>query len=181
MSQTFFFVIANLLFSLERIMKNHVTSNKEILNMTMLCVMGTHSCATMSIGSFKGENKDLNEKYKADKSTFDEGLLKSEETVKWFRDNIMMPVRQGIGRTANYPFQALMDTIDATDLKPKACFATLNQSQYQLDNHYWEKELLRNGFVKFGEVVNNWGSMNHLYVRNLKLIPVQEGEALAAA
>lgn len=143
--------------------------------MTMLCVMGTHSCATMSIGSFKGDNKDLNEKYKVDRSSFDESSLKEDETVTWFRNKVMMPTIQNIGRTADYPFQALMDAIDASDLKPKACFATLNQSQYQMNDHYWEKELLRNGFVKFGEVQNNWGSLNHLYVRNVKFTVPQGG------
>lgn len=148
--------------------------------MTKLCVTGTHSCAMMSIGSFKGDNFDRNEAYKADKSSFNPVSLSVEETVQYFRDSVLMPTSQPIGRTGDYPFQALMDAIDETDLKPKACFATLNESQRNMNNKYWEKELLRNGFVYLGKNSNNWGSMNYTYVRNFEVAEQQSEQAHAA-
>lgn len=137
--------------------------------MTTLCVMGTRSCATISIGGFKGDNYDRNEAYKKDKSSFNENNL--TKTVQWFRDNILMPISQPVDQTDDYPFQALMDAIDESDMKPKALFAVLNQSQLQINSGYWKKELLRNGFTLIGKNQNNWGSMNYIFVRNMTMVP----------
>ncbi len=137
--------------------------------MTHLATMGTHSCATMAIGSFKGDNQAINEAYKnaTDKKAAKNEFLKGiKNTVQWFRDRILMPTTQDLGRTDNYPFELLMEEIRDSTLAPKFLIATVNSAQFIADNNYWPKELMRWGFKLVDKTQNNWGGLNYIYVRN---------------
>jgi len=119
--------------------------------MPHLATMGTSSCATMAIGWFKGARQE-NEAYKADKDTYEEeeGL-----TVMEFRDEVLNPISQPLGRTANMPFEKLMEDIEDTDLSGKMCIITLNRDQFL--EGYWPEELNRWDFFLVTKCKNNWG------------------------
>jgi hypothetical protein len=139
--------------------------------MARLSTMGTASCATIAVGFFKkfGEEdgRKANEAYIADNSTFsgpEEGY-----TVDQFYDKVLYPVEQDLGRTGEYPFEALMEQIDEHHyMSGKFCIATINDHQFFANDSYWPKQLEKWGFVECHRTANPTmgGDINHMYIRN---------------
>lgn len=132
--------------------------------MTRLATMGTSSCATIAIAHFKGKNKDLNDQYLADPSSFvqPEGGM----TVQEFYDDILYPTDQELGCTGEYPFRRLMEEIDKSAMKDKFIIATLNASQYNFDDEYWPKQLAECGFEVIDKTNNKIGQLCYIFARN---------------
>lgn len=131
--------------------------------MSMLQTAGTHSCATIAIGSFKGDNYERNEKYKATKEVIRKKM--SGLDVENFCNDILYPTKQDLGRTDDFPFEYLMDEI-AKHLSDKLITVTLNESQRYEHDGYWPKEFKRHGFVEVDRVNNEWGQTCSLYIKN---------------
>jgi hypothetical protein len=74
------------------------------------------------------------------------------------------------------PLEKLMEDIAASGLSGKFVIATLNQAQYMSKDNYWAKELNRWGFVLSYKANNDIGSTNYIYIRNPKVVAIQEGE-----
>lgn len=146
--------------------------------MTHIATLGTSSCATIAIGGFKAGNKELNDNYLANKSSFKEpaeGL-----TVEGFSSNILMPIAQDLGRTKDYPFERLMEDLEKSSLKNKLVIATLNQSQYLGNDCYWHQQLKKWRFTLFTKTRNEWGSVNYMYIRNPLEVEITKEEAKTA-
>lgn len=143
--------------------------------MTHLATMGTFSCATMAIAGFKGNNIQINEEYKASKKP-DDYLKAAGLTVANWRQSILLPPSQPLGKTHDLPLELLMEQIEACDLKDKFVIATLNHAQYLGDDQYWPKELTRWGFKLVDKTMNNWGSMCYVYIRNRSQHPIKKDE-----
>lgn len=130
--------------------------------MTRAATMGTSSCATIAIAHFKGNNKADNEAYKANGTVPETSGL----SVGQFYNEIILPTSQPLGHTRELPFQKLMDDIDSSGLETKYISATLNASQRNEDDRYWEKELLGRGF-RLSDITNNTlGQTCYIYTRN---------------
>lgn len=141
--------------------------------MSFLQTMGTHSCATIAIGSFKGDNYERNEEYLADKNkgpslikTDKVGAMKPVGTVDNFYNQILYPTIQDLGRTVDYPFDMLMDEIDKSCMHDKYTVVTLHEAQMNFQNGYWPNRLKERGFDLVDRTKNNIGSMNYIFVRN---------------
>ncbi len=142
--------------------------------MSYVATMGTSSCATIAIGGWKEGQKELNEKYKADPSSFK--MPAGGVTVDQFYDKILFPTSQDLGRSAEMPFTKLMQDIDKGSLKTKFIIATLNLYQYQGNAEYWPNELRKHGFKLFAKCNNSIGTVNYIYMRNPNVVEIQEGE-----
>lgn len=135
--------------------------------MTRVATMGTSSCATIAIQDFKFKPKDVanprdwNEVYRESKSFTLEG-----KSVQNFYDNILYPTDQELGRSGQYPFDALMDAIDNSSMETKFIIATLNKAQYNLNDKYWDTRLKARGFVMFDATKNSIGQECYLYNRS---------------
>lgn len=141
--------------------------------MPHVATMGTSSCATISIGWFKGDTIAENEAFK------NEGTVPETEgmEVKEFYNDVLYPVSQPLGRSRNLPFRKLMQDIDACALKTKLVMVTLNHSQYMQKSRYWHKELTEVGFKLITKTKNSIGSVNYVYMRNPSEVAIEEGEA----
>lgn len=144
--------------------------------MSRLSTMGTSSCATIAIQEFKfvgnKSGKEVNEAYIADKSSFTTPLGAGCESASDFYSSVLYPTVQELGRTKQMPFEMLMEQITAhTKLNDKFCIATINDSQYKLNDHYWAKQLEKWGFVHSHATKNSTmnGAVNHIYIRNLNV------------
>lgn len=131
--------------------------------MTRIATMGTSSCATIAIAGFKDGQKDLNEAYIADPSTF-KGA--DEMSVDKFYDKILYPVSQPLGHTDEYPFQALMEALDESSMAHKFVIATLNSHQYNGLGGYWRHQLEKHGFELIDKTDNEIGSICYIFTRN---------------
>ena len=137
--------------------------------MTKLATMGTSSCATIAIGGFKGkEAYDLNESYRANPDEF----VEPENSVGDFYENVLYPTTQKLGRTDDYPFDALMAAINESSMKDKFIIATLNQYQMNYKDGYWPARFAEHGFTMFDATKNNIGQPCFLFSRNLARIPM---------
>lgn len=142
--------------------------------MCFLQTAGTHSCATVAIGSFKGDNYARNEEYLADKSKGEKLVKPAPEamTVKGcgspsdFYSKIIWPTLQDLGRTDDYPFDYLMDIIDGGSLNGKYMTTLLNTSQFEENDRYWHKRFIARGFELVDKTKNDIGSVCYIYVRN---------------
>lgn len=140
--------------------------------MTKLATMGTSSCATIAIGGFKGQAAyNLNEAYRAASDEFKE----PENCVQSFYNDILHPTTQDLGRTDDYPFDALMKAIDESSMQDKFIIATLNQYQMTYKDGYWPNRLAEHGFTMFDATKNNIGMPCFLFSRNLARIPMDVG------
>lgn len=143
--------------------------------MTMLQTMGTSSCATIALGFFKrnlfnkewgGSQKDLNELYKEDPVKFFKTYpIPSDGDVEDFYIDIIYPTIQELGKTADLPFEYIMEKIDEGEFKNKFIIATLNEYQQGAEG-YWPRELERWGFECVDKTNNDIGGMNYIYTRN---------------
>lgn len=131
--------------------------------MTHVATMGTHSCATVSIGSFKGDNFQRNQAYLEDKST---GTVVGGETAQQFYSNVLYPTSQPLGKSGDYPFDMLMDAIDGGSLNSKFIIATLNQHQMNFENGYWPARLEERGFAQIDKTKNDIGQVCTVFTRN---------------
>lgn len=137
--------------------------------MTKVATMGTSSCATIAIQNFKGSAAfELNEAYLKDKNSF----KAPENSAKNFYLNVLHPIAQDLGRSDDYPFDALMDEIDVTSLKTKFIIATLNEQQREYKDRYWEKRLLARGFCLIDATKNVIGQSCFIYTRNNNRIEI---------
>lgn len=141
--------------------------------MTHVATMGTFSCATISIGSFKGGNRDINEAYKKDPKSWVEP--KEGMSVAEFSSKVLYPVDQPLGRSKDMPFEKLMQDIKKV-MSDKLIAATLNQNQFMGNDHYWPKELKRHGFRLMAKTSNNWGQVNYVYMAIPNEVKVEEKE-----
>ena len=130
--------------------------------MTRVATMGTSSCATIAIAHFKGDNYDDNEKYLADKSSF----VEPKNSVEGFYQDVLYPTSQPLGHSDEYPFDALMDAIDESDMRDKFIIATLGKSQTILKDGYWPKRLEARGFSLLEKTKNDIGEVCFIYTRN---------------
>lgn len=131
--------------------------------MSRLSVMGTASCATISLCGFKTPDKHLNEEYINTPDKFKEFKVKDGLTVNEFYNQILYPTAQELGRTGNYPFQLLMELIDKSMMEDKFTIVTLNAHQ---NMGYWPKHLKKWGFELVDKTKNNLGTMCYIYTRN---------------
>jgi hypothetical protein len=132
--------------------------------MTHIATAGVSSCAIISIGGFKNGQMEINEQYKADKSSWkipDEGMSAEE-----FYKKVLYPTSQPLGRTYDAPFERIMEEIEGCSLSTKTVFAALNQGQWLAKDGYWAKELRRHGFKLFAKTGNSIGQTNYLYMRS---------------
>ena len=129
--------------------------------MSRLATMGTFSCATLAISGFKSQDKNLNEAYRADpkKELKGDGM-----TVEEFYNKIIVPTSQPLGKTAEYPFEFLMDKLENHDLGTKYISTTLNNSQ--MNEGYWPEILKKHGFEVVDETNNTLGERCTIWVRN---------------
>ncbi len=141
--------------------------------MTHAATMGTFSCATMSIGSFKGNNRELNESYKKDPKSW--ATPKEGLSVEQFSSQILYPTSQPLGRTHDMPFEKLMQDIKKI-LPDKLISATLNETQFMGNDHYWPKELKRHGFRLMAKTRNSWGQLNYVYMAIPREEKIQDKE-----
>lgn len=146
--------------------------------MTHVATLGTSSCATIAIGGFKGNNMADNEVYLQNPSSFKEGT--SGLSVQDFSNNVLLPTSQNLGRSRDYPFEALMVAIDKSALKTKLVMATLNASQYMGNGQYWHKQLKKHGFKMIEKTQNSWGSVNYMYMRNPSRVAMTKEEEESA-
>lgn len=141
--------------------------------MARLATMGASSCATIAIQGFKtvGDETayEANEKYLLNPKAFTKTIKDDEGRycVAGFYNNILYPTDQQLGRTADYPFDALVDAIEKTSMKDKFIITVLNNHQKNFQNGYWPRRLEARGFKLIDKSKNNIGSMNWIYVRNL--------------
>jgi hypothetical protein len=135
--------------------------------------MGTSSCATISIGGFKkGDQKKLNEEYKANKTLPNSAGMSVQE----FYDEIIVPISQPLGKTQDLPFTKMMEDITTGGLHTKLCMAVLNDYQYQGDNRYWHEELKKWDFKLITKTYNDLGTVNYVYMRNPNVREIEAGE-----
>lgn len=141
--------------------------------MAKLSTMGTSSCATIAIQGFKEIYKvysavDLNEAYlnNTDGKSPDK-LNSAQKAVQKFYNGILYPTEQKLGRTRDYPFDALMKAIDESSMNDKFTIITLNEYQKNYKDNYWENRLKFWGFELMDKTKNNIGDMCYIYVRNL--------------
>lgn len=142
--------------------------------MTHAATAGVSSCATFSIGGFKGNNYEINEAYKADPKSFknpDTGM-----SVDAFYQSIILPTSQPLGRTYDMPFRKLMEHIDNGSLNTKFILATLNHEQFHARSGYWPKELRECGFELVDKTKNTIGSVNYIFVRNKNKVEIKPEE-----
>ena len=132
--------------------------------MTRIATLGTSSCATIAIAHFKEPNKALNDAYIADPKSFKEPA--SGMTVAEFSSSILYPVSQPLGHTKEYPFEKLMEDLAKSGMSSKLVMATLNQSQFMGNDHYWPKQLKKHGFKLIHKAGNNWGQPNYMFMRS---------------
>lgn len=135
--------------------------------MAMLATMGAASCATMAIGQFKNDATEFNEAYLADKKA-NRVEYKDGHSPTWFYNSIIFPTRQDLGRTANAPFDQLMDDIEShCAMSKKFIIATLSPYQNNIQE-YWKTRLLARGFELIDTTKNSTmgGDVNYVYVRN---------------
>lgn len=143
--------------------------------MTHAATMGASSCATMAIGNFKAGQKEVNDAYIANPSKFVEPP--TGDSVDQFYGNTVLPTRQDLGRTKDYPFEKLMQDLEKSSLKTKFTIAVLNQGQYLGNDKYWHKQLTKWGFKLFEKTQNSIGSVNYIYSRNPNVVAITKEEA----
>lgn len=141
--------------------------------MTHVATMGTFSCATIAIGSFKAPWRDHNEAYKKDPKSWKEP--KEGLTVAQFSSQVLYPVSQPLGRSKDMPFEKLMQDIKKS-LGDKLIAATLNNEQFMGNGHYWPKELKRHGFRLMAKTQNSWGQINYVYMAIPREVKVEDKE-----
>lgn len=137
--------------------------------MTRIATMGTSSCATIAMAGFKGQHYEMNEKYLADPSSF----VEPQNSVQQFYSNILYPTSQPLGHTDEYPLEALMKSLDNSSMKTKFVIATLNQTQRNMKDNYWPKQLAKWGFVLSYATKNTIGQNCFVYIRNPNAIPFE--------
>lgn len=142
--------------------------------MPRLQTAGTHSCSQIAIGDFKtylptGNFIQANKEYLESGRSYEDDANCSKDgmTVEDFRDDILLPTAQELGRTKAYPFDQLMDLIDNSDLKGKYITVNLPGFQKNAEDMYIHKRLLERGFEEIDQTHNNWGEVCYIYVRNL--------------
>ena len=131
--------------------------------MTRIATMGTSFCATIAIAGFGHGQKELNEAYIADPSTF-KGAI--DMSVQDFYKKILYPTSQPLGHTDDYPFTALMEALDQSDMKDKFIILTLNQHQYGGLGGYWREQVEKWGFVLIDKTNNAIGQPCFIMTRN---------------
>lgn len=131
--------------------------------MTHVATMGTSSCATIAIAGFGQPEVIRNKKYMDDPTKAD---ITSGQTVEEFYDKILYPTSQPLGKTADYPFDLLMEEIDKSRMNDKFTILTLNRSQKEGNDGYWVERLKDWGFFLIDETYNNIGEMCYIYTRN---------------
>lgn len=142
--------------------------------MSRLATMGTSSCGTIAIQEFKKvgnkSGMDVNEAYIADPKSFTAPEGEGENSATDFYNNVLYPTIQELGRTKQMPFEMLMQQIDAhLSLRNKFTIATINHSQFMLNDYYWPRQLEKWGFVYSHATKNSTMGMgvNHIYIRDL--------------
>jgi hypothetical protein len=143
--------------------------------MPYVATMGCASCATISIGWFKDQTKEMNEAFKVDPTSFTPPA--SEMSVNEFYTNVLYPTRQDLGRSYDMPLEKLMQDIDASSLKTKLVMCVLNHAQYHQHGKYWPGELNRWGFKLITKTKNTIGSVNYVFMRNPNEVEIEDGEA----
>jgi hypothetical protein len=137
--------------------------------MTHVATMGAGSCATIAISGFAskfGPNYEMNQKYLADPSKYKLDLKGEMSVSRWY-DKILYPVKQELGRTGEYPFDLLMQTIeDHGSLAGKFTVIVLGSGQLVEKNGYWSDRLKHWGFEVMDKTDNSIGSINTIFVRN---------------
>ena len=129
--------------------------------MSRLATMGTSSCATIAISGFKDQDLNRNKQYLKNPEAFVEPV----NSVDTFYNSILYPTSQPLGKTDEYPFDALMKAIDKSSMKDKFTIITLNEYQYKVQ--HWLERLEHWGFTLMDKTKNNIGSMNYVFIRNL--------------
>ncbi len=140
--------------------------------MTRVVTMGTFSCATIALAGFKGTNYEDNEAYR--KGEFEHTIPAGRKSLRDFWDAVLMPISQPLGETAEYPFDMLMDEVDAGwgDYGPKSklggkfIIATLNSTQAAWQYGYWPARLAARGFALIDKTNNSSGETCYIYTRN---------------
>lgn len=145
--------------------------------MTHVETAGTFSCSHISIGWFKNQ-KDANEKYKADKIKTQKPAGKLD--CKEFYTKILYPVAQEQGKTYDMPFEELMEQIGGCMLKSKMITAVINHSQFMQDNQYWPTQLKNHGFKLVKKTGNTIGMANYLFIRDPLGVALTEEEKVWA-
>lgn len=143
--------------------------------MTHVATMGAFSCATIAIGRFKNQY-DINEKYKQDKKAFREGFKAAGFTVSSFYNEILYPIAQNLGRSAEYPFEFLMEEIEKSEMNGKFIIAVLNSDLFLMKDGYWPKELNRWGFELIDKTNNDIGGVNYIFTRNRNRLGITKDE-----
>lgn len=136
--------------------------------MTKLATMGTSSCATIALQGFKEDDYDMNEAHLKDPKGFKE----PKNNVSWFYNYVLYPTAQDLGRTDDYPFDALMKQIDThPKMGNKFLIATLAGYQMIAHDGYWPKKMEEWGFKCIHKTTNSiGGSINHIFVRDPNVV-----------
>lgn len=143
--------------------------------MTHVATMGAFSCATIAIGRFKNQY-DINEEYKQDKKAFRARFKANGLTVGKFYTDILYPVAQDLGRSAEYPFELLMEEIEKSAINDKFIIAVLNENLFLMKDGYWPKELNRWGFKLIDKTNNDIGGVNYIFTRNRNRLVITKDE-----
>lgn len=144
--------------------------------MPYAATMGCASCATLSIGWFKGHTKESNEAYKANPSAWTPPA--AGMSFQDFFTKIIYPTRQDLGRTYDMPLEKLMQDIDKHHSgRGKLTMAVLNTDQFIQYDGYWPAELRRWGFKLVTKTSNDMGSVNYVFMRNPRVVEINDGEA----
>ena len=138
--------------------------------MSRISTMGTFSCATIAIAGFKPEHRAADQKYLADKDPL---IAKAaEKSIQHFYNTVLYPTSQPLGKSDEFPFEALMEALNGHAMGDKFIIATLNQHQTQVDDGYWAKRLAHWGFELIDKTNNSIGQVCMIYTRNRNRVPL---------
>lgn len=130
--------------------------------MSRIATSGMFSCATIAISGFKAKDRELNDAYEKDPSSF-KGV-DGGKTAQEFYTSVLYPTSQPLGKTGEYPFTRMMEEIEDCSLSTKLCVAAL--PEFQLADGYWRERLEKWGFKEIMKTKNTIGSVNTLFIRN---------------